>query len=147
MRLNTNRRVLLGLLIGYCLFLAWVLLWPSATPASKTVRTAATDLRQVGAPAQVTAGDHVEFALNALMVAPVPLVASLLWRRWSWPQWTACGFIASCIVEAFQALFLSGRSAQMPDVVSNTLGALVGAVLGAGVRRSRRSRRPPPLDQ
>lgn len=135
MRLITDRRVLLGLLVGYCLFLAWVVLWPSGAPATETVTHTTAALQRAGAPTQLTAGDRVEFALNTVMVVPVPLLASLLWRRWSWQAWTAYGFLASCAVEGFQGLFLPERSAQMTDIVSNTLGALVGGLLGAAGRR------------
>lgn len=135
MRLITDRRVLLGLLVGYCLFLAWVVLWPSSAPATETVHHVSDALQRLDAPKQVTDTGRVEFALNTLMVVPVPLLASLLSRRWSWQQWTAYGFVASCAVEAFQGLFLADRAAQMPDIVSNTLGALVGGLLGAVLRR------------
>lgn len=127
--------MLLSLFVGYCLFLAWVVLWPSGAPATETVAHTTTVLQRVGAPTPVTTGDRVEFILNTLMVVPVPLLASLLWRRWSWQAWTAYGFVASCAVESFQGLFLAGRAPQMTDIVSNTLGALVGGLLGALLRR------------
>lgn len=130
-----SRPFLFALLVGYCLFLAWVVLWPSPAPATETVAHTATVLKHVGAPPQVTTGDRVEFGLNALMVVPVPLLATLLWPRRTWQWWTAWGFVASCAVEACQAIFLHHRAPQMTDIVSNTLGAFVGGVLGTAVRR------------
>jgi glycopeptide antibiotics resistance protein len=97
------------------------------------VEHTAAALTHAGVPPQVTQLGRVEFLLNALMVVPVPLLGTLLWRRWSWQHWTSFGFIASCGVELFQALFLPDRSAQNADVVSNTLGAFAGSVLGTMV--------------
>jgi glycopeptide antibiotics resistance protein len=93
------------------------------------VETIARVADSLGAPAAVTEGGRVEFALNAVAFAPVSLLGTLLWPRWTWRDWTAAGFVASFLVEGFQAIFLSARSATYVDVVSNTLGALIGAFL------------------
>ena len=61
------------------------------------------------------------------------LLGSLLWPRPSWRDWTAVGFVASFLVEVVQAVALGGRSATHADVVANTLGTLLGALLGLAV--------------
>ncbi len=130
-----TRRWLLTALVGYCAVLAFILLWPSAGPAATVVRGTTDVLLRLGAPSGVVSGGRVEFGLNALMIAPVPLLVSLLWPAWSWERWTAYGFVGSLSIEAVQAVLLTGRSAQFRDVVSNTLGALIGALLAPAVRR------------
>ena len=58
-----------------------------------------------------------------------------MWPRTTWRDWTAYGFLFSAAIELTQALLLPSRSARFDDIVANTLGALVGAVFVALVRR------------
>lgn len=135
---ESARPLLLICFAAYALFLAWILLWPSGYVAAWVVFHSTQALYDVGFPASVVNGGRVEFALNAAMVAPLVLLAMLLWPRWGWERWTAYAFVASCAVELAQALWLPLRSAQYVDVVANTLGAGVGAILGqvvVGLRR------------
>ena len=54
-----------------------------------------------------------------------------------WQEWTAYGFLGAIAVELFQGLVLPGREASLSDIVSNGLGALLGALLAhLWVRRS-----------
>ena len=124
---QTARRGLLSALVGYSLFLFWVLLWPSGAPATSTVGFIADVLIWLGIPEGLAAGARVEFVVNAVMVAPIPFLVAALWPGWSWERWTAYGFVASGLVELVQGVFLPARSAQMPDVVANTLGVMIGA--------------------
>ena len=70
----------------------------------------------------------VEFVSNIALFVPLSLLGSLLWQRWTWVAWTMAGFASSLVIETTQTL-LSGRSPTLLDVVANTLGALVGALL------------------
>ena len=88
---------------------------------------------RIGVPSTLAAPERVEFALNVVAFVPVSFLGSLLWERLTWLDWTAGGFVASLLVEVVQAIALDERSATHVDVVSNTLGALVGAVLGGGL--------------
>ncbi len=114
----------------YSLLLGWVLLWPSGAPATATVAHVRRFVLALGSPDVLVSGWSVEFALNALMVAPVPLLATLLWPRWTWERWTVLGFVVSGVVELLQGLLLQQRSAEFVDIVANTLGVLLGAILG-----------------
>ena len=125
-------------LAAYSLLLGAILLWPSGEPATAAVEQVRRVVLDLGAPGGVISGGRVEFALNALMVAPVPLLATLLWPRWTWERWTVLGFVASGVVELIQGLLLQQRSAEFVDIVANTLGVLIGAVIGHGIV----SRRP-----
>jgi len=49
-------------------------------------------------------------------------------RRWWWAA--LVGFAASCTIELCQLLFLSSRFATLNDVIANTSGAVVSALLG-----------------
>ncbi len=97
-----------------------------------------------GAPGWVTWPGRVELVLNAAMFAPVAFLASLACPRHPWGNWVAYSFIGSGLVEVVQAFALEPRSAQYVDVVANTLGGLVGAVVarpvgGLAAARQRRA--------
>ena len=124
------RRVVGAALAVWVAVLAFALLSPSAEGPSWLVNQVAATAAAVGVPSAFVAGDRVEFLLNVAAFVPVSLLGSLLWQRLSWRDWTAGGFVASFLVELVQAVALDGRSATHADVVSNTVGALVGAVLG-----------------
>jgi glycopeptide antibiotics resistance protein len=125
------RRDLLLIGLGACgAFLAWILLWPSGYYASWIVVHSTQALYDVGLPRDLVTTGRVEFGLNAAMVAPVVLFGVLLWPRSGWERWTAYAFVVSSTVELVQALWLPMRSAQYVDVVANTVGAGVGAILG-----------------
>jgi glycopeptide antibiotics resistance protein len=125
-----GRRLAVVGFVGYAVVLAWILLWPSADIATWVVEHVAGALSGLGSSDGLVTGSRVEFALNALMVAPLLVLAALLWPRVGWERWTAYAFVASCTVELTQGLMLPMRSAQLADVVSNTLGAGAGAILG-----------------
>ena len=75
---------------------------------------------------------------NVLIIAPVTFFASLLRPRYSWLEWTALGFLAALLVEVIQAVALPDRSATFSDIVANTLGALVGALVVRFLTRTHR---------
>ena len=66
----------------------------------------------------------------------------MLWPRPTWRDWTAVGFAASFVVEVAQALVLDARPATHSDVVANTLGTLVGALLAVAGSSRRASDAP-----
>ncbi len=146
-RVAVGNRGLLVVLAAYSLLLGWILLWPSGAPATAAVDHVRRFVLALGFSDGLISGGRVEFALNALMVAPVPLLATLLWPRWTWERWTAFGFVVSAGVELLQGLLLQQRSAEFVDIVANTLGVLLGATLGQlicrGWRSGRRSDRGP----
>jgi hypothetical protein len=129
-RFAAPSRGLLAALVAYSLALVWILLWPSSGPATTTVDHVHRLVLDLGLPPGLVTGGRVEFALNTLMVAPVSILATLLWPRLTWERCTAFGFVVSGSVELLQGLLLQQRSAQFVDVVANTLGILVGATVG-----------------
>jgi glycopeptide antibiotics resistance protein len=73
---------------------------------------------------------RIEFGLNMLAFVPLSFLGTMVWPRLTWRDWTAIGFVASFLVEVVQAVALDARSATHADVVANTLGTLIGALLG-----------------
>ena len=116
------------LLLVYVLVLGAVLFSPT-----NSVQTAAvTDVHRVLQPLLPDAWVSftcVEVLLNMVLIAPLTFLGSMAWPRIRWQEWTAYVFVGSSVVELLQGLFLSGRSASFSDVVANTAGALLGAVL------------------
>ena len=133
-RARTAVAAALGL---WAVILAVTLLAPSATGPSWLVETVASVLSQLGVPDALAAPARVEFILNVAAFVPLSLLGSVLWPRLTWRDWTAIGFTSSFLVEVVQAVALDGRSATHSDVVANTLGTLIGAVLGLVVSRIR----------
>jgi hypothetical protein len=121
-------------LSGYCVFIAVVVLNPSADLPSAVVSRCGELLGLGGAPDVMTVPYRLEFALNALMIAPLAAACSIHRPGTSWRDCTAWGFVLSGGVELFQALFLPARSASFVDVCANTLGALMGAVAVSGTQ-------------
>jgi len=127
-------RVVPALACGaYVAFLGAVLTQYEPAVASAVVTRAEAWLDGHGAPGWMTAPGRVEFLLNAAMFAPAVMFAATALPRHPWANWVVYGFVASGAVELFQGLFLGPRSAQMVDVVANTLGALVGAAVSVAV--------------
>jgi len=140
----TARLVTAALLTGYVLFLAAVLTEYNPTVATDVVAGVAGWLERHGAPGAMTAPGRTEFLVNAAMFGPITLLAALTFPGHPWANWVVYGFLASGAVELVQGLVLPPRSAQFVDVVANTLGALVGAVVAALLSRRRAER---PLDR
>jgi VanZ family protein len=104
-----------------------------------TVRRVLAWLQDHGAPAWVDY-DVADFLANIGFFVPIGLVGALLlpWRMW----WLAvpAGALLSAAVEFGQYLFLPERYASASDVLANTAGALLGALIGAAARAARRQR-------
>lgn len=83
----------------------------------------------------------VEFSANIAMFLPIGLFFLLLLGRRRW--WLAMGlpFIMTLSIETAQ-IWIPGRVSDIRDVISNTLGAVVGVLLGLAITapRARRDR-------
>jgi len=86
-------------------------------------------LHAVGLPPWVDYGT-VEFSANVVYFVPLGLLVVLLAGGGSWRLATALGFGVSVVIEVAQDLFLPARVASVDDVLSNTAGACLGALLG-----------------
>ncbi len=133
-----HARILLGV---YSVLLAIALFSPTSQHQAGAVVRLSDLMMWLGVPVRLVTFTRLEVLMNAVIVAPVTMLASLVWPRWSWRDWTAGGFLVALLVEGVQGLLLPGREAAFSDVVANTAGALAGALLVAGSRSMLRSRK------
>ena len=80
--------------------------------------------------------DVLEVAANVAMFVPFGVLALTAYRWMRVWSATIAGLATSGIIEGVQ-LFLPTRYATVSDLIANTAGALLGALLVAGIRRAR----------
>ena len=124
------RTALAAALVAWTVLLVAVLLAPSTAGPDWLILTIADGLGRTGLPSGLVSPRRVEFTLNVAAFVPLSLLGTMLWPGPTWRDCTAVGFAASFVVEVAQALVLDTRAATHSDVVANTLGTLVGALLG-----------------
>lgn len=86
---------------------------------------------------------RAEALADVLMVVPLTFFGAFVQPRWRWQEWTTYAFVGSSATEILQGVLLPQRQAAFSDIVANTSGALVGALLGAVVVKRLRSRGRP----
>ena len=116
------------LLVGYAVVLALVL-FSSNSDLQESLVVDVAHAVQVVLPDGWVTFTRVEIALNAVIIAPIAFLGSMLWPRLRWQQWTAYGFLGAGAVEFLQGILLPGRQASFSDIFANTAGALLGALL------------------
>lgn len=109
----------------YLLAVAWIVFLPSAAVATGSVSVIAALLHAAGLPFWVTP-TAVEFVTNVLLFMPASFLGRSFRPRWRLVQWLMAGLVGTLFIEAVQHLMLPGRSAQVMDIVANTLGAAAG---------------------
>jgi glycopeptide antibiotics resistance protein len=108
----------------YLLIVALIVFWPTADVASGSVAGIWSLLSACGLG--WISPTAIEFLTNVLLFVPLSFLGHRFRPYWRWRQWLLAGLAATLVVELLQMIFLSGRSAQVIDLVANTLGALVG---------------------
>jgi glycopeptide antibiotics resistance protein len=88
----------------------------------------------------------IEFGTNIAMFVPIGMFFVLLLGRGKWWLAMFLGFALSVAIELAQLFFFTSRVADVRDVVSNTSGAVLGAIVvliltAAKARELRRARR------
>ncbi|MFC5721040.1 VanZ family protein [Streptomyces gamaensis] len=76
--------------------------------------------------------DTKDFLLNVLMFVPGGIVLAVAGTRFAWAA--LFGFLGSLVIETTQYLTSSGRTADINDLLANTLGCLAGFACAALVR-------------
>ncbi|KAA9130654.1 VanZ family protein [Microbacterium caowuchunii] len=81
----------------------------------------------------------LEFLANVVLFVPAGALA-LLWlgRRAGWWWAAAIGLALSGTIEGVQALMLADRVADVRDLLANTLGSVLGALIVRTVLRTGR---------
>ena len=127
--MRSRHYVVTTVLAVYTALLLLALLAPTSNEQSGMVVWLGDALTRLGLPDWATRFQRLEVVMNALIIAPVTFLGSILRPSYGWRSWTAYGFAASLTVEVIQLVVLPGRHPSFSDVVANTLGALLGAVL------------------
>lgn len=135
---STHHRLALWVAAVYVAALALVVFWP--TPVDRGIDPALirmlTRLHEHGWPNWIDY-DFVQNLANVLMFVPFGFLVVLLVGRRRWWLGIVLGFIGSCAIELAQHFFLPARFATIADVVANTAGAAIGALLGVVIIVSR----------
>jgi glycopeptide antibiotics resistance protein len=74
-------------------------------------------------------GAFAELTANVLLFVPFGLMLRIRYRTLSLAQVAAIAFTLSFVIETLQLLVAAGRVANVTDVVTNTIGAIIGAAL------------------
>ena len=115
--------------------------WP--VPVDRGVRSVLTSvldrLAAAGAPGWVDYA-HLEFTANIVMFVPLGVLIALLLPRWEWWLAPIIGLALSLAIEFGQAVLLPDRFATPLDVLANTVGATLGALIVTAIRLARRRR-------
>jgi glycopeptide antibiotics resistance protein len=83
----------------------------------------------------------VEASANVILFVPVGVAAGLAYPTRHWWQIGILGLLVSVGIELGQLFFLHNRFASLADIVTNTGGAVVGALLASLVLSRLQARR------
>ena len=124
--------VLLVIVLGIILLIT---MWPAPVDKgySGAIDKVLTVMHRNGIPTWF-GYHHLEFTANIVMFVPLGfLITLLLTQRLWWLALIICPAI-SISIELTQAAFLAARFATVSDVVSNTIGAILGIFIGVLLR-------------
>lgn len=110
--------------------LALVAFWPSPIdkPVSGELTAVLRFLHRQDIPGWFSY-KFIEAAANVVLFVPVGFVGNLAFPEKRWWQIAAFGMLVSGCIELGQLLFLHDRFASPSDIVTNTSGAVIGALL------------------
>jgi glycopeptide antibiotics resistance protein len=121
--------------------LALVGFWPTPVdqPAQGGIASVLDFLHAHGIPGWI---DYslVEKSANVLLFIPFGVAAALAYPDKRWWQNAALGFAVSGCMELGQLLFLHNRFSSLVDVVTNSGGSVIGALLGTAALRTYQQR-------
>lgn len=79
--------------------------------------------------------DYGEIILNVLIFIPLGVYAGTLFKRWNLSKKLGLAFFISFSCEILQFVFGVG-SADITDIINNTLGGLIGLLLYIGIEKA-----------
>lgn len=142
MKLLQSYRLWRLILSAMMVALALVAFWP--TPVDQPIQgLLARILRSVhrnGIPDWFSYR-FVEASANICLFIPIGFVSSLAFPKKAWWRVGAFGLLLSGTMELGQLLFLHNRFASPLDLMTNTSGAVIGALLAAGAVKKLEARR------
>lgn len=137
-----SHKVAILLAVVYFAVLAGILFWPS--PVDRPIDSALAEVIQWlhthGLPQWFIGYRKVEFAANILLFVPFGIVAVLRLPRRFWWLSVIIAAAVSGLVELAQAIFLPDRVPALSDIIANTSGAFIGALVVLFVWSVRRRR-------
>lgn len=114
--------------------------WP--VPVDRGVRSVLGSLLDrlaaAGAPGWIDYA-HLEFGANVVMFVPLGVLIALILPRWEWWLAPIIGLALSLAIELGQAVLLPERFATPLDVLANTIGATIGALVVTAFRSASRA--------
>lgn len=119
-----------GILAVMLVPLALIAFWPSPVdqPVQGELANVLQFLHAHGIPAWFNY-QFVEASANVVLFVPFGAVAALAYPKKHWWQIGILGLCVSGCIELGQLLLLHNRFASLQDVVTNTSGAAIGALL------------------
>jgi glycopeptide antibiotics resistance protein len=121
-----KRTVLWAVYAVYLIAVGYLVWDPDPTAAPWAVYHLTAYLNRIGIGIEPSL---VEFGLNVLMFVPMSFLGAFIVPRLRIADWVLIGFVASFAVEIVQKALLPTRTGSTRDIVSNTTGALLGAIL------------------
>lgn len=129
------RTLLLRIVFAVYLVAVGLIVWSPAPDAGRftgIVAVAARWLEAIGLPFEPSY-IVLEFTANIALFVPFGMLAMTAFRMRVWST-TAAGLATSLLIEGVQ-LFLPTRYSTVSDLIANTAGALIGALVVAAWRR------------
>lgn len=121
--------------VGYLTVVAVLVLDPSQKAPGASLSLVSRVLHMAQVPVTADSG-VLEVISNVVLFVPFSLLGAFLWPTLRIRDWVVAGALLSVSIELCQLLFLPQRFATVSDVVANTGGALIGALLASLVARS-----------
>lgn len=125
-----NARIWQCVLTAMVVPLAFVAYWPSPVdqPVQGQLGGILQFLHRHGMP-HWFGYKFVEASANVALFIPMGFVSALAFPRKCWWQIAAFALLISACMELGQLFFLQNRFASLLDLVTNTTGAVIGAIL------------------
>lgn len=132
LRFLYNHRLWQTILAAMVVPLALVAFWPTPVdqPVAGQLASVLIFLHHHGIPRWFNY-NFVEASANVGLFLPIGFVAALAFPAKKWWQIGAFGMLISGSIELGQLLFLHSRFASPSDVMTNTSGAVIGALVAA----------------
>ena len=104
--------------------------WPSPVdqPIRETLDAFLDYLWRIGFPHWFDY-NLVEATGNVLLFVPLGILAVMSFRDGRWWQFVGTGLLVSVVLECGQWLFLTNRFPSVADVITNTVGTIIGVGL------------------
>lgn len=124
-----NNRLWRLVLIAMLMLLALIAFWPTPVdqPLQGQLAVVLNFLHRHGIPAWFNYR-FVEASANVALFVPLGFVSALAFQKKSWWRIAGFGLFISCCMELGQLLFLHGRFPSPLDLMTNTFGAVIGAL-------------------